>query len=95
MNIEEHLKKQDSRLDKIERKLFAGTCDENYKSLAEREELEKSDTDSHQGKKSLQVIEEEIKSHKQNYRENFSKDEERAWYEKKSSLIEELKQVSR
>ena len=44
METEEHLKQQDSRLDKLERKAFQGTFNENYKTKQDRESEAKKES---------------------------------------------------
>ena len=96
MENEQYQKKSDARFDRIESKLFGATFDENYGETPREQSKSISDektNEQHIGKKSQQVIEQELASHKQNFRENFSNDELREWDDKKASLIEELKMV--
>ena len=44
METEEHLKQLDSRLDKIEKKIFQGTFLENYKTEKDRESEAKKES---------------------------------------------------
>lgn len=86
-----------ARIRKLESETFDGTFEENYSKLSSREHAEHisdGEKEHHLGKKSKEVLQQELKSHLQNHRENFSRDEERSWFEKKADLIEKLKQVS-
>ena len=86
-----------ARVRKLESKAFDGTFEENYSKLPARKQAENiSDgaKEHHVGNKSKEVLQQELNSHLQNHRENFSNDENRNWIEKKDSLIEQLKQVT-
>ena len=47
----------------------------------------------HLGKKSKEVLEQEISSHNQNYRETFTKHEKAVWQAKKIQLEKELSEL--
>lgn len=83
-----------SRIQKLEEKTFEGTYEQNYSPREQAKRITDGFTDAHHiGKKSKQVLKQELDSHMQNYQEIFSKDEEREWYKKKQSLIDQLREA--
>ena len=86
-----------ARVRKLESETFEGTFEENYSKLTAREQsknISDGEKEHHLGNKSKEVLQQELNSHLQNHRENFSKDEEQQWYDKKADLIEQLRKAS-
>lgn len=97
MENQEFQKQTAERLAKLEKQAFDGTYEENYQNLSARQQsknISDGGKEYHIGKKSKQVLQQEINAHVQGYRETFSREEEREWYEKKSELIEELREAT-
>jgi len=92
MEPEKHQAQTDRRLDKIEKKLFDGTHAENYKSQSARDKSDNpKSTESHKGEKSNESKVQELKSHLENFRENFNKGELKEFLDIKSKLVNALK----
>jgi len=85
-----------SRLQKLEEETFDGTYEQNYSSRQQAERITDGITDAHHiGKKSKEVLKQELNSHIQNYGNFRSKDEEKEWYRKKQSLIDQLREATK
>ena len=84
-----------SRVKKLESKQFGATYEENYTPREQSKRISDGIDESHHiGKKSPEVLKQELTSHTQNYRENFTKEEMKQHQEKKKSLIDKLREAT-
>ncbi len=85
------------RIQKLEAKTFDGTFEQNYKPTPREQakSISEGDTKEHHiGRKSPEVLQQELNSHVQSYRETFTDDEEKEWIRKKQSLIDQLRKAT-
>lgn len=85
------------RVQKLESETFKGTFEENYGSPREQAKaISDGETSEHHiGEKSPEVLQQELNSHIQNFRETMTDDEKSEWHRKKQSLIDKIRNAVR
>ena len=83
------------RIQTLEKKQFDATFEQNYTPRQQAESISNDETEpAHLGKKSKQVLQQELNSHIQNERETFTDQARKEWEEKKKSFIDQLRDAT-
>lgn len=85
-----------TRFQKLEKKVFEFTYEEHYvKESARKQSKAISDgkQEHHIGDKSKEVLQQELTSHEQNFRETMTNDEKSAWTKTKDSIKSQIRRL--